>query len=209
MFFLIINSIFFCRFILSFVRRYSDIFQALQTQKGHREYEMFRIHGTRWVQAVSHLHRTVSRKVLFVNREVNEIFFVVPLVPCTTTSPALGLTKYANAYEIRHARGKARRGGIGEMRDLNFFFFLSLADECLSFLCLLCLESIFTRARTLSASYYSWDNLFQTFRLWMMTWNPPLAAPSLLLFVHSTPSQSLEKAVSEDSEGPLVFYWIC
>ena len=156
-----------------------DIFQALQTEKGHCEYEMFRIHGTRWVQAGSHLYRTVSRKVLFVNREVWD-FFVVPLVPCTTTSPALGLTKYASAYEIRHARGKARRGGIGEMRVLNFFFFLSLTDECLSFLCLLCLEAIFTRARVHSASYYPWDNLFQTFRLWRMTWNPPLAAPSLL-----------------------------
>jgi len=79
-------------------------------------------------------------------------FFVVPLVLCTTTSPALGLTKYASAFEIRRARGQARRGGIGEMRDLIFFFFLSLADECLSFLCLLCLEAIFTRARVLFAS---------------------------------------------------------
>ena len=100
---------------------YSDIFriQALQTQKRHREYEMFRIHGTRLVQAGSRLHRTVSRKVFFVNREVWD-FFVVPLVPCTTTSPALGLTKYASAYEIRRQRGQARRGGIGEMRDLHF-----------------------------------------------------------------------------------------
>ena len=107
--------------MLSFVRRYSDIFriQALQTQKGHREYEMFRIHGTRWVQAGSRLHRTVSRKVFFVNREVWD-FFVVPLVPCATTSPALGLMKYASAYEIRRQRGQARRGGIGEMRDLHF-----------------------------------------------------------------------------------------
>ena len=162
------------------MRRYSDIFriQALQTQKRHREYEMFRIHGTRWVQAGSRLHRTVSRKVFFVNREVWD-FFVVPLVPCTTTSPALGLTKYASAYEIRRQRGQATRGGIGEMRDLNFFFFLSLVDECLSFLCLLCLEAIFTRV--LSAFYYPWDHgPFQTFRLWRMTWNPPLAGKGCL-----------------------------
>ena len=163
------------------MRRYSDIFwiQAPQTQKGHREYEMFVIHGTRWVQAGSRMHRTVSRKVLFVNKKF-EIFFVVPLVPCTTTSPALGFTKYARAHEIRRQRGQARHSGIGEVRDLHFFFFLSLADRCLSFLCFMCLAAIFTRARVLSASYYPCDNLFQTFRLWRMTWNLPLAAPSML-----------------------------
>ena len=58
---------------------------------------------------------------------------MVPLVPCTTTSPALGLTKYASEYEIRRTRGQVRRGGIGELRDLHFFFFLCLANECLSF----------------------------------------------------------------------------
>ena len=58
---------------------------------------------------------------------------MVPLVPCTTTSPALGLMKYASEYEIRRTRGQVRRGGIGELRDLHFFFFLCLANECLSF----------------------------------------------------------------------------
>ena len=58
---------------------------------------------------------------------------MVPLVPCTTTSPALGLMKYASAYEIRRQRGQVRRGGIGELRVLHFFFFLCLANECLSF----------------------------------------------------------------------------
>ena len=74
---------------------------------------------------------------------------MVPIVPCTTISPALGLTKYASAYEILRARGQARHGGIGEMRELNFFFFLSLADECLSFLCLLCLDFCPIFCRTL------------------------------------------------------------
>ena len=168
-FFLVINSIFFCCFILSFVRRCSDIFriQALQTQKRHREYQMFRIHGTRWVQAGSRLHRTVSRKVLFINGEVF-YFFVGLLVPCTTTSPSLGLTKYASAREIRCPRWQATRGGRRETRDLHFLFFLCLANKCLSslfLLCLLCLAAIFTRARVLCASYYPWESLFQKFRL--------------------------------------------
>ena len=41
--------------------------------------------------------------------------------------------KYASEYEIRRTRGQVRRGGIGELRDLHFFFFLCLANECLSF----------------------------------------------------------------------------
>ena len=147
-FFLIINSIFCCCFILSFVRRYGDIFriQALQTQKRHREYEMFRIHGTRWVQAGSRLHRTVSRQALLINGEVLD-FFVGLLVPCTTTSPSLGLTKYASAREIRCPRWQATRGGRREMRDLHFLYFLCLANECLSFLFLLCLLCLSTLAR--------------------------------------------------------------
>ena len=165
---------------------------------------MFRIHGTRWVQTGFRLHRTVSRKGFFVNREVWD-FFVVPLVPSTTTSPALGLTKYASAYEIRCQRGQGRRGGIGEMRDLHFSSSSVSPTSVFPLLCFMCLETIFTRARVLSASFHPWDNLFQTFRLWRMTWNPQLAAPSLL---NSTRSQFLEKAVSQGSEGPLVFYWI-
>ena len=143
---------------------------------------MFRIHGTRWVQAGSRLHRTVSRKVFFVNREVFD-FFVGLLVPCTRTSPSLGLTKYASAREIRCPRWQATRGGRREMRDLRLLFFLCLANEWLSFLfllCLLCLAAIFTRARVLSASYYPWESLFQKFRLWTVARNPPLAAPTLL-----------------------------
>ena len=143
---------------------------------------MFRIHGTRRVQAGSRLHRTVSRQALFINGEVF-YFFVGLLVPCTTTTPSLGLTKYASAREIRCPRWQATRGGRREMRDLRFLFFLCLANECLSFLfllCLLCLAAIFTRARVLSASYYPWESLFQKFRLWTVARNPPLAAPSLL-----------------------------
>ena len=143
---------------------------------------MFRIHGTRWVQAGSRLHRTVSRKVLLINGEVF-YFFVGLLVPCNTTSPSLGLTKYASAREIRCPRWQATRGGRREMRDLCFLFFLCLANECLSFLfllCLLCLAAIFTRARVLCASYYPWESLFQKFRLWTVARNPPLAAPTLL-----------------------------
>ena len=148
--------------MLSFVRRYSDIFriEALQTQKGHREYEMFRIHGTRWVQAGSRLHRTVSRKVLLINGEVF-YFFVGLLVPCNTTSPSLGLTKYASAREIRCPRWQATRGGRREMRDLRFPFFLCLASESLSFLfllCLLCLAAIFTHARILRTPLLIWIN---------------------------------------------------
>ena len=143
---------------------------------------MFRIHGTRWVQAGSRLHRTVSRQVLLINGEVFD-FFVGLLVPCTRTSPSLGLTKYASAVEIRSPRWQATRGGRREMRDLCFLFFLCLANECLSslfLLCLLCLAAIFTGARVLCASYYPWESLFQKFRLWTVARNPPLAAPSLL-----------------------------
>ena len=143
---------------------------------------MFRIHGTRWVQAGSRVHRTVSRQVLLINGEVLD-FFVGLLVPCTTASPSLGLTKYASAREIRCPRWQATRGGRREMRDLHFLFFLCLANKCLSslfLLCLLCLAAIFTRARVLSASYYPWESLFQKFRLWTVARNPPLAAPSLL-----------------------------
>ena len=143
---------------------------------------MFRIHGTRWVQAGSRLHRTVSRQALFINGKVF-YFFVGLLVPCTTTSPSLGLTKYASAREIRCPRWQATRGGRREMRDLRFLFFLCLANEWLPFLfllCLLCLAAIFTRARVLSASYYPWESLFQKFRLWTVARNPPLAAPTLL-----------------------------
>ena len=139
---------------MTLIVRQSNIFliQALQTQKGHLQYEMFRIHGTRSVQAGSRLHRTVSRHVLFVNIEVLD-FFVGPLVPCATTSPSLGFTKYANACGLC-ARGQARRGGRREMRDLHFFSFLCLVNECPFFLCLPCLTAISTRARLLCASYY-------------------------------------------------------
>ena len=143
---------------------------------------MFRIHGTRWVQAGFRLHRTVSRQALFINGEVF-YFFVGLLVPCTTASPSLGLTKYASAREIRCPRWQATRGGRREMRDLHFLFFLCLTNECLSslfLLCLLCLAAIFTRARVLCASYYPWESLFQKFRLWTVARNPPLAAPTLL-----------------------------
>ena len=143
---------------------------------------MFRIHGTRWVQAGSRLHRTVSRQALLINGEVLD-FFESPLVPCTTTSPSLGLTKYASAREIRFPRWQATRGRRREIRDLRFLFFLCLANECLSFLfllCLVCLAVIFTHVRVICASYYPWESLFQKFRLWTVARNPPLAAPSLL-----------------------------
>ena len=140
---------------------------------------MFRIHGTRWVQAGSRLHRIVRRHPLLIKGEVF-YFFVGLLVPCTTASPSLGLTKYASAREIRCPRWQATRGGRREMRDLYFLFFLCLANVCLSSLFLLCLAAIFTRARVLSASYYPWESLFQKFRFWTVARNPPLAAPSLL-----------------------------
>ena len=100
---------------------------ALQTQKGHLQYEMFHIHGTRWVQAGSRLHRTVSRQVLFVNREVLD-FFVGPLVPCATTSPSLGLTKYASAY------GRALRARTGETRrkKRNVWGTFTFSSSCVS-----------------------------------------------------------------------------
>ena len=140
---------------------------------------MFRIHGTRWVQAGSRLHRTVSRQALVINGEVFD-FFVGLLVPCTTTTPSLGLTKYASAREIRSPRWQATRGGRREMRDLCFLLFLCLANECLSFLflpCLLCLAAIFTRARVLCGSYYPWESLFQKFRFVDSGAKPPSRRP--------------------------------
>ena len=102
------------------------------------------------------------------------------LVPCNTTSPSLGLTKYASAREIRCLRWQATRGGRREMRDLCFLLFLCLANECLSFLflpCLLCLAAIFTRARVLCGSYYPWESLFQKFRFVDSGAKPPSRRP--------------------------------
>ena len=103
---------------------------AQQIQKGHLQYEMFRIHGTRWGQAGSRLHRTVSRQVLFVNREVLD-FFVDPLLPCATTSPSLGLTKYTSAY-VLCAQGQARHGGRREMYEGPSLFLLPVSRQRVS-----------------------------------------------------------------------------
>ena len=107
---------------------------------------MFGINGTRWVQAGSHMHRTVSMQALLINGEVFD-FVVGVLVPCTTTSPSLGLTKYASAREICCPRWQATRGGRREMRDIHFPFFLCLANECLSFIisCFSCVSCVVRR----------------------------------------------------------------
>ena len=117
-----------CKMCSSVSPAYRNV--ALQTQKGHLQYEMFHIHGTRWVQAGSRLHRTVSRQVLFVNREVLD-FFVGPLVPCATTSPSLGLTKYASAYGLC-AQGQARQGGRREMYEGPSLFLLPVSRQRVS-----------------------------------------------------------------------------
>ena len=54
---------------------------------------MFRIHGTRWVQAGSRLHRTVSRKVLLINGEV--------FIFCGSTGSVYNDYPLIRAHEIR------------------------------------------------------------------------------------------------------------
>ena len=67
---------------------------------------------------------------MFVNREVLD-FFVGPLVPCATTSPALGLTKYAREYGLC-AQGQARHGGRREMYEGPSLFLLPVSRQRVS-----------------------------------------------------------------------------